>query len=317
MSHSQPRRKQKFKSNLAADKALRRVSMDLIEQLNLFETSAHLHRIEGVTLWEMEKLTNSHNTELERKQYLVTTVLPSKGHYRGMRLLRRALRESKQDELLNTLEKAYEIAVDEVIVERLRLSQAAEVNHETETSYPVQPEVQLTIRDWHDSIINSAAFSGLDLVYRGSDVRNSRNLHRSTRLSSSSSSSSTNSDDEDGNSAISLDSPLEQQQQQWQQQQEKQQQQQQPLPSSYVNVLFPLSQGTTATISVKPSSYHSACDHISDPFIAANVTQPEQTVLVTVNARPENSNNHNAENSNHDANYDRIVSKVIVMICVI
>ena len=292
---SQPRRKQKFKSNLAADKALRRISMRLIEQLNLFETSMHLHKIGGLTLGEMEELSNCYKTELERKRYLVTAVLPRKGHYRGLRLLRRALKESKQEEILNILEKAYEGAVDEVIVERLSLSQAPEIKHETGTSHPIQ----LTTTEWHDNIINSAVFSGLDLMHRGSDIRNrSRNLNRSTRLRAS----SLNSDD-DSTNIISLDSPLEQQQQQ------------QPLPSPYVNVVLPLSQGSKATILVAPSSHHTACDHIShkpDAF-NADVTQPEPTVLVTLNARPENSNNHNhnAENSNyHDTDYDRIVSKV-------
>ena len=257
--------------------------MELIEQLNLFDTTVHLHKIEGLTQWEMEELSNPHNIELERKKYLVTSVLPSKGHYRGMRLLRRALKESKQDELLNILEKAYEGAVDEVIVERLNLSQAAEVRHE------------VAVSDWHDNIVNSAVFSDLDIVHRGSDIRNSRNL-RYPRLSNS---GSINSDDENTtNDTISLDSPAVEQQQE--RQQGQQQQQQQPLPSSYVNVVFPLSHGNTATISVIPSSYHSTCDHIPQ--------------FVTVNAGSKNSSNHNAdihnaENSNnHNTNHDRIVS---------
>ena len=307
---SRPRRhKQKFKSDLAADKALRRISMELIEQLNLSDTTVQLYKIEGLTQWEMQELSNPHNIELERKTYLITTVLPNKGHYKGMRLLRRALKESKQDELLNILEKAYEGAVDEVIVERLNLSQAAEVRHEMGANHPVQPAVS----EWHDSIVNSAVFSGLDVVHRGSEIRNSRNLHESKRLSSSSS-SSINSDDENAtNDTISLDSPAveqqhDQQQQRWQQQQ--------PLPPSYVNVV--LSHSGTATISVTPSSHHQhlACDHISHK---SNVAQPEKEgVFVTVSTRSENSNYHNdsdihnAKNSNnHHINHDEVVSKVI------
>ena len=272
------RSKQKFKSNLAADKALRRISMDLIEQLDLFETSVHLHKVSGLTQWEMEKLSNSHNTELERKQYLVTTVLPSKGHYRGMRLLRRALKESKQDEIANMLDKAYEGAVDAVIAERLRLSQTPEVKGEkTGTSHAVQP----TASERHDSI-TSATFSSIDLMYRdgGGDVRGekkSKNLNKSTSLETNSS----DSDDDDGDDIISLDSPVEQQQ---------------PLPS-YVDVRFqlPLSQGNRTTISVTPSPHRQRSNHIShrsNPF-KANATQLEQALSFTVNVMPENSNTDN------------------------
>ena len=263
--------KRKFKSNLAADKALRRISMDLIEQLNLFETSLHLHKISGLTLLEMEKLNNSHNTELERKQYLVTTVIPSKGHYKGLKLLRRALKESKQDEIVNMLDKAYEGAVDAVIAERLRLSQTPKVKHETGMSH-------------HDSIpstasgcdsITSAMFSGLDLAYRdgGGDVKK-RKINKSTSLDTSS-----GSDDDDDDDIVSLDSPVEQQQQ-----------------PSYVDIKFqlPLSQGGRTTISVTPSPHRQRANHIShrsNPF-KANATQLEQA-LVTVNIMSENSNTDN------------------------
>ena len=273
------RSKQKFKSNLAADKALRRISMELIEQLNLFNTSVHLHKIEGLTLLEMEKLGNSHNTELERKQYLVTTVLPSKGHYKGMRLLRRALKESKQDEIVNMLDKAYEGAVDAVIAERLRLSQTPEVKRaKTGTSHPVES----SIGECCDSI-TSAAFSGMDLLCRdgGGDARGerkSKNLNKSTSLDTNDSSDS---DDDDGDDIISLDSPVEQQQ---------------PLPS-YVDVKFqlPLSQDSRTTISVTPSPHRQRSNHIShrsNPF-KANTTQPEQALSVTVNVMSENSNTDN------------------------
>ena len=106
--------KKKFKSYLAADKALRRTSTVLVEQLNLFETTLHLHEIDGLTTLEMEKLRHLQTTELEQKQYLETGVIPSKGHYRGMTLLRRALKKSKQFDLYNCLDKAYEEAVNGV-----------------------------------------------------------------------------------------------------------------------------------------------------------------------------------------------------------
>ena len=249
--------------------------MELIEQLNLFNTSVHLHKIEGLDLLEMEKLGNSHITELERKQYLVTTVLPSKGHYKGMRLLRRALKESKQDEILNMLDKAYEGAVDAIIAERLRLSQTPEVK--SGTSYPVQSPIS----ECCDSI-TSATFSGIDLCRDGGGevrgVRKSKNLNKSTSLDTNDSSDP---DDDDGDDIISLDSPVERQQ---------------PLPS-YVDVKFqfPLSQDSRTTISVTPSPHRQRANHIShrsNPF-KANTTRPEQALSVTVNVMSENPNTNN------------------------
>ena len=104
---------EKFKSNAAADKALKKISVDLVQQLNLSDTTLHLHAMNGLTPLETEKLQNGYITELERKQYLVTTIMPSKGLYKGMRLLRRALKQSGQAEVFNSLEKAYEAAVDD------------------------------------------------------------------------------------------------------------------------------------------------------------------------------------------------------------
>ena len=106
------RSKQKIKSDSAADKALKGTLSRLVEQLNLFETTLHLQSMDALTRVEVEKLSNSFITESERKQYLLTTVMPSKGYYRGMRLLRRALKQSNQFELVNALEKAYEDVVD-------------------------------------------------------------------------------------------------------------------------------------------------------------------------------------------------------------
>ena len=112
----------KFKSNVAAGKALRKISAELVEQLNLLETTIHLHKINGLTPLELEKLSNFYTTSLERKQYLVTTIIPSKGHYEGMRLLRRALKRSEQNEILKILEKAYEDAVDTIIADKFEIT---------------------------------------------------------------------------------------------------------------------------------------------------------------------------------------------------
>ena len=261
--------KQKFKSNSAADKALRKISVDLIEQLNLFETRVHLHKISGLTPLEMEKLSNSHDTERERKHYLVTDVIPSKGHYKGMRLLRKALKGSKQDELLNMLDKAYEGAVDAAIAGRLRLSQTPEVK--TIETGPTQSSASVC---YDDDSITSAMFSGLDLVYSDgkSDVRRNRNLKKSGSLDTDGSST------DDGADIISLDSPV---------------QPQQPLPS-YVNVQLSLSQGNRAAVSVMSSPHRQRSNHIShrsNPY-KANSTQPEQVaVSLTVNVVANDGNN--------------------------
>ena len=123
------------KSDEAADKALKEITVKLVEQLDLFNTTNHLHSMGGLTPLEMQKLQNIAITELERKQYLVTIVMPSKGHYEGMRLLSQALKQSEQDELLSILENAYENTVE---AEKRQLSQISEVKDETATSYPAQ-----------------------------------------------------------------------------------------------------------------------------------------------------------------------------------
>lgn len=210
---------QKFKSNRAADEALRKMSLDLVEQLNLFETTLYLHKSNGLTPLEMEKLGNCYTTELERKQYLVLTVIPSKGHYRGMRLLRRALKQSKQYKLYNSLKKAYEEAVDAVIAEKLRLPQPeSKVKHEAGASYPEE-----TASDLYDSIT-------FPLFNDANSLNPRYNLNRPTSPSTSSSSSDASDDD-----IISLDPPAEQQ----------------PLPS-YVDVKLEVAfpQGRTTTISL-------------------------------------------------------------------
>ena len=132
-------KQQKVKSDSAADKALKGTTSRLVEQLNLFETTLRLHSMGKLTRVETEKLGNSFITESERKQYLLTTVIPSKGYYRGMRLLRRALKQSNQFEIVNVLEKAYEDAVD-----------AKEFNYEAGVSH------QTTTSNRHDSITSES-----------------------------------------------------------------------------------------------------------------------------------------------------------------
>ena len=116
------------KSDGAAEKALREITVKLVEQLDLFNTTNHLHSMGGLTPLEMQKLQNTAVTELERKQYLVTIVIPSKGHYEGMRLLSQVLKQSEQDELLSILENVYENTVE---------AEECQVKDET-ASYPTQ-----------------------------------------------------------------------------------------------------------------------------------------------------------------------------------
>ena len=144
---------------MAAYKALRKASVVLIEQLNLFETSLHLHAINGLTLLELQKLRHSYTTEPERKQYLVTTIIPSKGYYRGMMLLRRALKKSNQFDLHNSLKNAYDEAVNILFSEKLELPHTPESKHKTGSNSSVEPVCF--------SDITSAMFTGSSLLYRG------------------------------------------------------------------------------------------------------------------------------------------------------
>ena len=143
--------KQIFESNQAddqaADKALKSVSTNLIEQLNLFDTTLHLYTMDGLTSLEREKLQNIYVTELERKQYLMTIVIPGKGPYKGMTMLRRALKETGQHEILKILEQAYENAVHTNITEK---------SDKTEASHPVQATVS-ECYDSHTTAVCSAS----------------------------------------------------------------------------------------------------------------------------------------------------------------
>ena len=101
--------------DLAADRALRRIAtVEVLRQLNLFETILHLYSMGQITDLEKEILENNYNPELQRKYYLLTNVIPSRGRFKGMQLLQQALKQSEQYELLNILDKAYEDAVDAI-----------------------------------------------------------------------------------------------------------------------------------------------------------------------------------------------------------
>ena len=189
--------KQKYRSDRAADKALKRTSVNLVKQLDLFDTTLHLHAMDGLTQLETEKLGNSYKTELERKQYLVTTVIPSKGQYKGMKLLMRALRQTEQYEILSLLEKTYDEEVDAII------SKKPELKHKSGEGYPVQA----TASECSDSI-NSAVLSDSSLVHKD----DSRNVDGLTRTISIGSSSDDDDDDDDDDDVILLDSLVVEQQ---------------------------------------------------------------------------------------------------------
>ena len=274
--------KRKFKSNLAADKALRRTSTVLVEQLNLFETTLHLHEIDGLTTLEMEKLRHSHTTELERKQYLVTGVIPGKGYYRGMTLLRRALKKSKQFDLYNCLDKAYEEAVNGVIAEKLKIQQTSENKHETLTGSTCSVE---TASDFCTSI-TSAMFTGSTSLHWDGGGEG-KNQNRPTSINS-------NSSDESNDDIVSLDSPLDS---------PVEQQQQLSLPSCDVDVMLqiPLSQGSTTTISLMSSPHRLRSNHISLQSHPYKTKKPSmQAVSLTVNVIPENSSDGNSISDDHE-----------------
>ena len=260
--------KQKFKSDRAADRALKRTSPHLVEQLDLFDTTLHLHAMDGLTPLETEKLGNFCETQLERKQYLVTTVIPSKGQYKGMILLMRALRQTEQYEVLSLLEKTYDEEVDAIISKK-------QLKHKAGEGYPIQA----TASDCDDST-NSAVLSDSNSVYKdgGGNVRRQRNIDSLTRSLSSSS-------DEDNDEVISLDSPVEQQPQ-----------------TQSDNVISPPNPpvqqspryDVRLSVTVTSSPHRPRSDHISHSTHPYKAKPTEQHVSITVNPALDNSNNNNA-----------------------
>ena len=71
-----------------------------------------LYKNGGLTQLELQKLQNIYVTELERTTLLVTNIIPSKGQYKGMQMLRIALEETEQHAILNKLDKVYKDTMD-------------------------------------------------------------------------------------------------------------------------------------------------------------------------------------------------------------
>jgi len=88
--------------------------MDTLEQFNLFPTVIQLYQNDGLTLLELQKLQNNYITEIERTNLLLTSIIPSKGQYKGMQMLRIALKETEQHAILNKLDKTYKATMDEL-----------------------------------------------------------------------------------------------------------------------------------------------------------------------------------------------------------
>jgi len=174
-SPSRPHRK--FKSDLAADKALKQIStIEILEQINLFETVLQLYSIGALTRLENEKLQNNYITELTRKSLLVTSIIPGKGCYRGMRYFRRALKKTGQCTLLYKLDRAYEDAVDKLIAENLdlltELEEEEEVDgHVRSTSLSSGMEMTINLGVNHEATRRSSSFdSTASLEHQNGDV---------------------------------------------------------------------------------------------------------------------------------------------------
>lgn len=237
-----------IESDLAADVALRRITtVNVLQQLNLFDTVVYLYSLGEINPFEYERLSNHYETELERKSYLLTQVMPSKGAYKGYQLLKKALKETGQYEILNSLEKAYEDAMNTINDEESkRLSNG-----------------QVAANDRCDSISSSiVCASDRDSV--------DESLDRNTSPSSQSSS-------DDGSDLTPHDLSVPQQQYH---------QQPPPSPMSpHIIIHVPLTQ--SATVSVTPCSHRERSNHIScisNPYRPHTKCQHEQSIEVTVNS---------------------------------
>ena len=193
MSGKGAERKQKFVSEVAADKALKQISsMDMLEQLNLFETIVQLYSIDGLTRLENEELQNPYVPEIRRKNLLLTRIIPGKGHYKGMRMLRRSLKKTGQHAILNKLNKAYEKAVDALIANNLQLHHSSS-----------EASMTNSVMTANSSDVDCISITlNADLFYRGRVSRKSRggSHHQgrdgSSTVSSGSSSGSSSSDED-------------------------------------------------------------------------------------------------------------------------
>ena len=269
MATSNEESKKKYKSEQAADEALKKVSVELVKRLDLFDTNLHLYSMNALTDIETETLGNSSKPELERKRYLVTTVLPNKGHYKGMKLLMQALKKSEQSEILRLLESAYNEAVDAIIT-KIKSYQAA-----------------VTASGCSDGIA-SVMFDNQNLAYKdgGGGLRTCGNLGAPNESSSNSSA------DEDD--AISLDSLLEQLSQAQSDvgspmDPPKQQESQSGSLHSYnVTIKLPHNSGT-----VEITAYRARAEHICYSSNPCKIKPPKRHSLDTVVEKSNDSNSNN------------------------
>ena len=268
MSHS--------KSELAAGKALKRITtIDVLQQLNLFDIVMCLYSLEELTALQYEKLDNKYITELERKTYLLTDVIPNKGSYKGFQLLQKVLQQTGQNDILNGLKKAYEDAMDEILAEEKLTGVASD-------PAPVNANNNLLLDRRSDSISSSsiASVSDPDLA--------EENLDRFACTSSQSSGSGS----DDGGDSLRLDSSS------------PQQREQQPSSSSHLIIHVPLTRSTTATVSVsslggyRERSGHICYDANPYPHKPHVNCHKEQSIEVTLNTSPQGDNvNHNGDAS--------------------
>ena len=280
-----------MESNLAADRALRRITtVEVLRQLNLFETILHLYSMGQITDLEKQTLENIYNPELQRKYYLLTNVIPSRGWFRGMQLLQQALKQSEQFELLNILDKAYEDAVNSIVAgESFGLSQ----DPNPEASDPAQAAASNRC----DSISsNFTSASDPDLVCTANNedaLRRDESLGRHMSFSSCSQSSS-----DDGCDTIPLENF-------------PQQQQPQQLPlsptispsssSSHIIIHVPLSQSTTVSVTPGTPGHRERSGHISfesNPY-GPHPKRLEQSISVTINAGSQEEDTSNENVSEH------------------
>ena len=266
-----------MESDLAADRALRTLAtVEVLRQLNLFETMLQLYSVGEISALEKEVLENFYNPELQRKNYLLTNVIPSRGHFRGMQLLQQALKQSEQFEILNLLERAYKDAVTTII--------AGEHFDPQEHNLGAGDPPQAASSNRCDSVssINRANAASDPDTANNEDASGRESLGRLTSWSSSSQSSY----EDPYDSASSIP-------------QQQQQQQHQPLSpttspssSSHIIIQVPFTQSTT--VSVTPC-HRKRSDHIcygSNPY----KQRLEQNISVTINTGSQDEDMAAADN---------------------
>ena len=335
-----------FQLDSAANRALRSITrLEVLRQLNLFETVIALYSLEAITPLEKEILDNHHNPELQRKDYLLTTVIPRRGPYKGIKVFQDALKKSEQFEVLRTLNQAYEDAVNAVITdegldssqgatpldavitdegldssqgmtpldavitnESLDLSQGD--NESSSSSRATCSSTNEVSGSRSDSVSSSVHAGDPDLVATANvedALRRGKSLGRLTSLSSSSPSPNTSDDDADTVVPNSFSSAL----------------QQQPLPqqqpalspsgasASHIIIHVPLTQSTT-TVSVGPVPHRDRSGHISygsNPY-KSNPKHLEQSISVTVingnGPSQEDTSDHSTGCQNGDASTESV-----------